>query len=327
VSASVAERVVRIGGVRIQTRVVGEGRPVLLVNGIGTHTAMWAAMEAALADGFHLIEFDAPGTGRSGLPLWPLTVPALARIAAGVLDAVGVDRADVVGYSLGGIVSQQLAVQAPQRVRRLVLAATGVGWGGVPGKATAMLNVMTPLRYWSPAFYEKTIGGLVGGRARTDPDWVRQQGRIRLQAPPSTRGYLGQLWSVGTWTTLPLLPRIQAPTLVVTGGDDPLMPAVNSALLASRIPDARVLVSETEGHLLLMDADSAVPSAIAEFLGAEELAGSRVWQEAGIVSPVAARAAIRRFGRQAQPWGTAGALLRRVYSPTSSGGGQIPRPR
>lgn len=312
------ERDFRIGGIRIHTRVVGEGPPVLLINGIGTHTAMWQAIEGVIDD-VQLIEFDAPGTGQSEMPPYPVSIPALAWIATGVMEAVGVKRADVVGYSLGGIVAQQLAFQSPERVRRLVLASTGVGWGGVPGHALAMLNVMTPLRYWSPAFYEKTIGSLVGGRARTDREWVRSHGRVRLQAPPTTRGYLGQIWSVGTWTTLPLLSRIQAPTLVVTGGDDPLMPAVNSKLLASRIPDARVLLAPEEGHLLLMDTDSTVLAKIGSFLTATDLADDPVWQDAEVVDDVHFREAAGSVARMAQPWGAAGALLRVLY-PARRGG-------
>lgn len=186
------ERSLRLGGVRLNVREVGEGPPVLLINGIGTHTAMWAPLERAL-HGFHLVEFDAPGTGQSATPRHPVTIPALAWLAGRVLEAAEVERADLVGYSMGGLVAQQLAVSEPSLVRRLVLVGTSCGWGGVPGTLGPMLNIVTPLRYWSPDFYRRTIGNLAGGRARRDLEWVERHGKLRLLHPPTVRGYLGQV--------------------------------------------------------------------------------------------------------------------------------------
>ena len=95
-----------------------------------------------------MIAFDAPGTGRSATPPIPLSLEALARVAEGVLDELGVEQADVLGYSFGGAVAQRLARRAPERVRRLVLAATTPGWGGVPGSLRTLARMSTPLRYY-----------------------------------------------------------------------------------------------------------------------------------------------------------------------------------
>jgi poly(3-hydroxyoctanoate) depolymerase len=302
------ERRLRIAGVRLHVREVGSGPPVLLVNGLGTHTAMWAPLEGAL-DGLRLVEFDAPGTGRSSSPPYPVSIPALAWLARRILDELGIERADVLGYSMGGLVAQQLAAAAPDRVRRLVFVATSCGVGGVPGRLGPMLNMVTPLRYWSPAFYRRTIGGMVGGRARHDLAWVERHGELRLRHPPTLRGYLGQVSSLG-WTTLPLLHRIAHPALVVTGDDDPLVPPANAMLLARRLRDARVLVAPGEGHLLLMDADSAVHAPIREFLAAGDLATAPVWQTAATVTDDDLRAAIATAARQAQPWGALSSVMR-----------------
>src|SRR4051794_20910420 len=121
------ERTIRVGGVRLHVREVGRGGPpVLLINGLGAHTAMWEHLEQALS-GLHLIEFDAPGVGQSPAPPFPVTIPALAWLAKRVLEATGVNRADVLGYSMGGLVAQQLAISTPRLVRRLVLVATSCG--------------------------------------------------------------------------------------------------------------------------------------------------------------------------------------------------------
>jgi pimeloyl-ACP methyl ester carboxylesterase len=307
----------RIAGMRLRLRVVGHGHPVLLLNGVGAHMAMWGPLEQAL-DGFQLIEFDAPGTGRSGRPPYPLSIPALASLASHVLDEVNVRAADVVGYSMGGMVAQQLAASEPRRVRRLVLAATSCGWGSVPGQLEALLNLATPLRYWSKTFHRLTLGSMTGGRARTDHEWVDCHGELRGRRPPSTVGYVGQLLSLGLWSGLPLLERICHPTLVVTGDDDPLVPAANALLLASRLPRARVLVAPGEGHLLLMDPESVVLEPIRDFLRAESLEAASAWRGSPVVTPRDADAAIAATAHQTQPWGVLNGLFRTIVA--SDGG-------
>jgi pimeloyl-ACP methyl ester carboxylesterase len=310
----IRERDADIGGIRLHIRDGGEGRPVLLVNGIGAHAAMWEPLERVLG-GFRLIEFDAPGTGRSGTSAFPVSIPALARLAAGVLDAAEVSAADVIGYSMGGMVAQQLAALAPRRVRRLVLVGTSCGWGGVPGRAAAVLNLATPLRYWSECFNRLTLGSMTGGRSRTDREWVERQSELRRRHPPSTLGYLAQLLSSSLWCGLPLLARIRAPTLVVTGDDDPLVPAANAMLLASRLPRARVLLAPGEGHLLLMDPESAVLEPIRDFLGSEPLDTASVWTDSRVVTIEDAAAAISATPHQIQPWGVLNSILREHLRP------------
>src|SRR5439155_14882958 len=143
-----AARFVRVNGLRLWVSVRGEGRPVLLINGLGASLAIWAALQDDL-DGLEVISYDAPGTGRSSTPLWPYTMGELARVARGLLDELGHDEVDVVGYSLGGLVAQELALRASERVRRLVLAGTTCGLGAVPGPLSAILAVVTPIRYYS----------------------------------------------------------------------------------------------------------------------------------------------------------------------------------
>jgi poly(3-hydroxyoctanoate) depolymerase len=301
----------RIRGVRTHVRDVGEGPAVLLINGLGAHTRMWHNLEERLV-GHRVVAFDAPGTGESQTPPTPLTIPVLARFATDVLDHVGVGRADVLGYSMGGVVAQQLAIQSPERVRRLVLVATSVGLGTVPGNLRVMLSIATPLRYKSPWVYRRTIAGLVGGRARTDPRWVEEHGEIRLSRAPTMRGYVSQLAGM-TWSTLPWLGRVEHPALVVVGDDDPLIPVANALLLTNRLRHARGVVVEGEGHLMLMDEDSAAFEPITEFLGAARHEDASAWRRGFVADDAQLEAAIRATRGQAQPWGVSGAFLRAVF--------------
>lgn len=298
---------VRIDGLKIRIRDVGDGPPVLLINGLGAPTSWWATLEHHLP-GLRLISFDAPGVGHSQTPLQPVRVDGLAAIAAGVLDACGVERADVLGYSLGGMVAQEFALRHPDRVWRLVLAATSCGLGAVPAAMVNLLNIATPLRYMSPALFERTTGGLLGGRARTDPEFAERHKQRRLADPPNKRGYMLQVMSLQGWSSLSRLAQIDAPTLVVSGDDDPLMRPANGYILARHIPGARLRIATGEGHLLLLDDESVAFEPIAAFLQGGEV-------DAIVVDDDDLAAAIAAAGRSPQPLALLGGAMRRIYPP------------
>jgi pimeloyl-ACP methyl ester carboxylesterase len=287
-----SEHVVRVLGHRLRVRVRGEGPPVLLVNGLGASVAMWEPLHEDLAD-FRVISFDAPGTGLSSTPTVPYTMRALAAVVAGLLDQLGEDVVDVVGYSFGGALAQQLARDHRERVRRLVLGATICGWGGLPGDVPSVLSVLTPVRYYSKRAYALTAPILAGGAAEADPEFVLRTARARAEAPPSVPGYAFQLMATWRWSSLPWLHRLEQPTLVVTGAQDRLLPAVNSTLIASRMPHARMLAIDGWGHYVLLDRLSGAGHAIAEFLRAPRPEDSEAWRRSRAVSDEDAAVAIR----------------------------------
>jgi pimeloyl-ACP methyl ester carboxylesterase len=178
-----------------------------------------------------------------------------------LLDALDLDRVDVLGYSWGGLLSQRLAYIAPDRVRRLALAGTGVGWGGVPGDPRALALIATPLRYYSRTFYERTSDLLDGHDAREDAT-------ARLANPPSVRGYYAQVLAGSGFSSLPWLHRIQAETLVLAGDRDKLVPPSNARLIAKRLPNATLRLLPGEGHLLLFDKHSAALPLLTDFFTA-----------------------------------------------------------
>jgi poly(3-hydroxyoctanoate) depolymerase len=315
------ERDVRIAGLRIHIREVGEGPPLLLLNGLGAPTAWWSTLEGQLG-GMRLIEFDAPGVGGSQTPWVPARIEFLGWLAARVLDNAEVERADVLGYSLGGMIAQQLAARSPDRVRRLVLCSTGPGFGGVPAGLTKLLNVATPLRYLSKELYDLTTPGLVGGRARTDPEFLERHAERRFATPPNKRGYMLQMIGLSAWSSLPLLSRIEGPALVVTGDDDPLMPMPNAYILARHIPNARLHVAAGEGHLLLMDEQSAAFETIRGFLEAKALDDAPAWRDAEVVDDATLAAAMPESKGIGKPLGAVTAAWRRAWSPPSRSVGQ-----
>ena len=260
---------VRVDRHLLRVSIRGEGRPLLLVMGLGGNIEMWNPLEEALISrgGVQTIAFDAPGTGDSPARLVPLRMPGLARQAAHLLAALGYPTADVLGVSFGGAVAQELTHTNPECVRRLVLASTTCGVG-VPGHPVALALLATPLRYYSPAFFRLTAPMLYGPTTNGDGARFREQMHARRARPPTLWGYASQLAAGVGWTSLPWLHRLGAPTLVLTGGADRFVPPVNGRILAARIPDARLEVVPDAGHLLLMDRADHCARSIGDFLDA-----------------------------------------------------------
>src|SRR5438105_1403965 len=109
----------RVGGLRLAVRERGDGHPLLLINGLGGNMDMWRPAQDRLAESSLTIAFDAPGTGRSQTSLLPLPMPLLARLVWRLMDELGHERIDILGYSWGGLAAQQITRIAPRRVRRL----------------------------------------------------------------------------------------------------------------------------------------------------------------------------------------------------------------
>ncbi len=267
-------RYVDVDGVRLRTSVRGTGPPLLVLTGIGASLELSSPLERALnSHGVQTLALDAPGTGESSPYHRPRRMPGLARTVERTLEALGYDHVDVLGVSFGGVLAQQLAHQAPQRVRRLVLAATAAGvpgLGGVPGSPRALLALATPRRYHSPDYYRRIAGTLYGGQARRDPDALLHGSIARFSQAPSLRGYLAQLYAISFWTGLPWLWRLRQPTLVLAGDDDPIVPVINGRILTRIVPQARLEIIRGGGHLFLLERPTEHAALIAAFLTARE---------------------------------------------------------
>lgn len=204
---------VSVRGHQVRVRVEGAGDPLLLLNGLNGPLSSWGPFTAALGERT-VVSFDAPGVGESPAPLLPLSIAQLADIAVSVLDEIGLERVDVLGFSHGGAVAQQLAAYYPERVHRLVLAATSCG-----------------------------VGSTLAGWDSRDDGGARKN-------EVHTANVLSTWWramAVSTWSSIPFLGAIAVPTLVVCGIDDRVTPLANSQVLASRIRNA-TLKELAEGH-------------------------------------------------------------------------------
>lgn len=288
------DRVVSLPGLRLFVREWGEGAPpVLLINGLGANLEMWGPAQERLSQTARTIAFDAPGMGRSRTSPVVLTHPALAAMICRLLDALEVDRCDVVGYSFGGTVAQQLARQAPDRVRRMALVGTSCGWGSIPPTARAMALISTPLRYYSRRVLEQTNHLLDGGSGDRESETRRLQVDARLQHPPTLTGYTQQLIAGASWSSLHWVSTLRPPVLVLAGSQDRIVPPANGALLSHLLFESRLHVLADEGHLMLFDPESRAHDLLADFFSAPALKDCESWLSADAVDEDQLRGALR----------------------------------
>ncbi len=235
-AAEVTSGVRSVGSLRIRFEERGgDGPPLLLVNGLGAGLGRWGRFRDRLASRRRVITFDPPGVGGSPAPLRPLAMPELAATALGLLEALDAPEADVLGYSFGGAVAQEMARLAPARVRRLVLAATTCGWGSPPGDPCAVTGA--------------TARVMIDGR---DTTWI---------------GLWWQALAIGAWSSMPWLGTLPQPTLVLTGARDRVVPVAAARQLAHAIPRGRLEVVPGADHWFLRRGDAG-PAArpVEEFL-------------------------------------------------------------
>lgn len=235
----------------------GDGtRPALLLcNGIGSSLELLQPFVDALDSGLEVIRFDLPGIGGSPPPVVPYHMSTLPALIGGMLTALGHDDpVDVLGMSWGGGLAQQLAFQCRRRVRKLVLVATATGSLMVPARPNVLWKMLTPRRHRDPEYARRIAGEIYGGSMRTEPSVAARLLHASRRVGPQ-RGYYYQLLAGLGWSSLPGLPLLRQPTLILAGDDDPLIPLVNARIMHALLPHSELHVYDG-GHLgLLTQAD------------------------------------------------------------------------
>jgi len=267
-------RVLSIGGrtIRVSVREGTAGwPPLLLCNGIGASLELFQPFVDALDPRRPVIRFDMPGVGGSPAPVVPYHLATLPSLLAGLLDQLGYEQADVLGISWGGGLAQQFALSRPDRVRRLVLVATAPGALMVPANPRVLLRMLTPRRHRDPGYAAHVAGELYGGSAREDPIVARDLLHATTTRLGPTRGYYYQLISMLGWTSLPWLPKLRPPTLILAGDDDPIIPVVNARIMRWLIPRSRLHIYHG-GHLELAADPERLAAAVEAFLDADPTA-------------------------------------------------------
>jgi 3-oxoadipate enol-lactonase len=239
--------------------------PVLLVMGLAYPAAMWWRLIPALSERYRVLRVDNRGAGLTGdVPGGPYTVETMAGDCLAVLDEAGVDRAQVVGISMGGLIAQEIALTSPERVRSLCLVATHPGTAHAvwDAEALAMLGNRGEMTVQEAAEMSLPFNYATGTpRERIEEDWAV---RFPLAATPT--GYMNQLAGASAWSGLERLASLDLPTLVLHGEVDRLVPADNGRKLADAIPGAELVLVPDANHILMTDQPEQVEKALLDWL-------------------------------------------------------------
>ena len=220
---------------RLYYRRRGAGEPLLAILGFATSSAILDSLAERYTERFDCVTYDNPGTGRSSKATFPHTTAALAAAAVRLMDELEIESAHIAGISLGGAIAQELALRFPHRVRGLILVATSPAGPlstppGVRAVATAACSRALGPLFFTPQFM------------RGEPAAAAKLMRSVAIHPAAPWSVFGQLLAAGLHDRTLDLHRIRAPTLVLAGDDDFLVPIDNARLLAERIPDAELRI-------------------------------------------------------------------------------------
>jgi len=262
-------RVVTVHGQEIRVAVrpgSGEGTALLLCSGIGVGFEALQPFVDALDPATEVIRFDVPGAGGSPAGPLPYGFPIIAYLVTRLLSHLGYSRVDVLGLSWGGALAQQLAIQHPALVRKLVLVSTGTGALMVPAHPRVLRHVVNPPRPRDPADAAHVAATLYGAASRggDHADHIKEI-LGELTRIGSRIGHLHQLLAVVGWTSLPWLPLIRQPTLILAGDNDPFVPLVNARIMKRLLPRAELHVYDG-GHVALVTEADVLAPVVARFL-------------------------------------------------------------
>jgi 3-oxoadipate enol-lactonase len=257
---------VNTDGARVYWSALGEGEPIVLLMGLGCSSAMWFRLAPRLATKHRVILIDNRGVGQTRTTLSLVhRITQMADDVAAVINAAGESSAHVLGFSMGGMIAQELAISHSELIRSLTLIGTNCGR---PYATLAKQHVIellfskneqsaeASMQLMRPHTYAKTTP-----QARIDEDFL-----VRLANYPTPRGYQAQLFGLMGWSSYTHLREIDCPTLILHGEADELIPPENGRMLAEKIPHAEIIEFAESSHWLVTDQTEKCVSAILSFL-------------------------------------------------------------
>jgi len=260
-----------VNGINIEYEVEGEGTPLILISGLGYPAWQWHRMLPFLTRHLQVITFDNRGVGKTDKPAGPYTAELLAADTAGLLDALNIESAVVMGHSMGGFIAQELALSYPGKVSRLVLSSTNFGGPHhvpVTPEAMMVLSDMSsdPLTRFKNGLMVSTAPGF----AEQHPEIIQEWLDWRISNPIDLAGYQAQM-AIGlaliseSASFENKLSNIKVPTLILFGAHDKVVPPANADLMAARIPNSKVVILPNAGHFFPMEVPEAASQTIIDF--------------------------------------------------------------
>jgi pimeloyl-ACP methyl ester carboxylesterase len=262
---------VRVNDIQIYYEVHGEGFPLVMIAGLSENLDFWdPRLVEELSRKFKLVMFDNRGAGRTDVSDRKYTIKLFADDTAGLMNALGISKAHVLGISMGGMIAQELVLNYPEKVAKLVLCSTCSGGSKdvqsskeVSKMLTADTSKMSQEELWRMLLHLVLTDDFI----EKNPNFVKQYVQRDLKHPISEEAYMRQLDAIRTsFNTYERLQQIKAPTLILHGKKDVLIPSENGAILAETIPNAKLVYFEKSAHILAEEMNEVINS-LTDFLG------------------------------------------------------------
>ncbi|MDD5166230.1 MAG: alpha/beta hydrolase [Candidatus Omnitrophica bacterium] len=246
----------------------GKGEPLLLIAGLGSDSSSWAGVIKIFSAQFRTIVFDNRGTGRSGIIRKPYTIRRMADDTVRLLNHLGIERAHVIGHSMGGYIAQEIAINYPGRINKLILEATAP----VSSKRNNALffefykklrkkeNFADWVRAWTFwSFSPKTFdsGSFVGTFIKKAAEYPY---------PVSADGFKAQIEAIATFDARPKIGAIKAKTLILEGKDDILITPQEAAMLAKNIHKSVFQLLDDVGHCIHIENPKLFTGIVLKFI-------------------------------------------------------------
>lgn len=241
-----------INGITIEHEERGSGPPLVLIYGYGGSRHRWREeFLEHLATDFRLITFDNRGTGGSTKPEEPWVMADFAADTVGLFDHLGLESTFLLGLSMGGMIAQETALRAPQRIEKLILSDTHCGaktavasppWVAEAFAIDPELSAEQQARKSRPTVYSQRF-------MEEDEAWLDDEFERLLPHRSPLATFARHAEAVQGWDAFERLPKIAQPTLVIHGGEDVLVLPENGRVLAERIPNAELAIVEGSGHI------------------------------------------------------------------------------
>ncbi len=255
-------------GVKIYYEIEGDGEPILFFSGVGGGTWSWYKQLPYFTRNYEVIVFDNRGAGKSDKPKQPYSMNDFVDDGVAILDKLGIWKTFVVGVSMGGMIAQSFAVSHPKRVRGLVLGATHCGGSErIPPEPEVLACFMDNEGLTDEEIIEKNTRILFSANfLLKHPTEVEEYKRVQLQAGVQPQYALeNQLMAIRNFSCCHMLHHISAPTLIIAGSDDILVPPENSRILNERIENSKLVILPDVGHAIHVEAAEKFNIMVDEF--------------------------------------------------------------
>jgi len=259
----------KVNDIEIAYQIQGSGEPLFLIGGYTMVKESWELQVAELKTQFRVITFDNRGVGETTLPSEPFSIVDMAADTVGLMDALDIDAAHIFGVSMGGLIAQTLALDYPDRVKKMALGCTTHGgrhaiqpekavMGALARAADPDLPAEEVVRIKVPIILSERF-------IREEPERVAEFSRFSIDHAPTPKGAAGQMAALSVFNVKRRLHEIRCPVLVITGSEDRMMPPGNADLLAQGIPGAELHVVEGAGHMFFYEKPHEVNRVLADF--------------------------------------------------------------